>query len=105
MGILPLDQPGGNGQIDFPVMICPVREDEFRASGMRWLGAFKVSEVSDEQVDELSGQITAAWFPAATDDKHHHAVSHDLIDPFGGPDEADPDLTPPLEEDGAEPLD
>jgi len=85
-------------------MVCPVFQDEFRATGMKWLGAFKVSEVGDEQLDELSEHITDAWFPEANGDQLH-AVSDDLINPFGGPDEPDPDLTTPREEDGAEPLD
>ena len=41
-GILPLDQPHDErGRIKDPVMICPVCEDEFRATGVTWLGAFK----------------------------------------------------------------
>ena len=104
MGILPLGQPaGGHGQIEDPVMICPVCEEEFSATGMRWLGAFNVSDVSDEQLDKLSEQIVGTWFPEDSDAALD--VPRPLLDPFGGPDEPDPDLTPPREEDGAEQLD
>lgn len=105
MGILPLDQPAGDrGEIENPVMICPVCEEEFRATGVKWLGAFDVADMSDEEIHEMAEQIATAWFPEVNGD-HLHAVSDDLIDPFGGPDEPDPDLTPPREEDGAGQLD
>src|SRR5579864_9541528 len=39
MGILPLDQPSSeHGQIQDPVMICPICDDEFQAIGIRWRG-------------------------------------------------------------------
>jgi hypothetical protein len=52
MGILPLDQPAGDhGQIEDPVMICPVCEEEFRTTGMKWLGAFNVADMTDDEID------------------------------------------------------
>jgi len=55
MGILPLDQPAEvNGEIEDPVMICPLCEEEFRATGMRWLGAFDVADVTDEEIHDLA---------------------------------------------------
>ena len=40
-GILPLaQQRTPDGGIQDPVMICPVCEVEFRAVGVKWLGAF-----------------------------------------------------------------
>jgi hypothetical protein len=62
MGILPLDQPSSErDQIQDPVMICPICEDEFRATGMRWLGAFDVGDMSDEQLDMLADTVFDAW--------------------------------------------
>ena len=101
MGILPLDQPtGDHGQIEDPLMICPVCEDEFRATGMEWVGAFNVADMADEEIHKMAEQINNVWFPEDSDDRLH-AASYDLLDPFGGPDEPDPDLTPPREEDGS----
>ncbi len=41
-GILPLAQPREpDGTIKNPLMICPVCDDAFRATGMTWLGAFR----------------------------------------------------------------
>jgi hypothetical protein len=41
LGILPLDQPRGeHGEIVDPIMLCPVCEVEYRATGVTWLGAF-----------------------------------------------------------------
>jgi phage terminase large subunit GpA-like protein len=58
MGILPLDQPtGADGEIQDPVMICPACEEEFPATGMRWLGAFNVGDMSDEEIHEVAVQI------------------------------------------------
>jgi hypothetical protein len=103
MGILPLDQPAGDhGQIEDPAMICPVCNDEFRATGMRWLGTFDVAELTDNEVHEMAVALVD-WqdrMSAQTCDKRVYAVSDDLIDPFGGPHERDPDLTIPREEDG-----
>jgi hypothetical protein len=100
MGILPLDQPDGeHGQIEDPVMICPVCEEEFRATGMKWLGAFDVAKLTDEEIHKMAEQIVDTWFPEHSGDRLH-GISDDLIDPFGGPDEPDPDLTPPREEGG-----
>jgi hypothetical protein len=108
MGILRLDQPAGDhGEIEDPMMICPVCEDEFSATGMRWLGAFDVAKLTDKEIHEMAEQINNVWFPDASDDRLH-GISDELgplLDPFGGPDEPDPDLTHPREEDGAEPLD
>jgi hypothetical protein len=47
MGILPLAQPTPDGQIQDPVMICPICEEECRATGMRWLGAFDVGDMTN----------------------------------------------------------
>jgi hypothetical protein len=47
MGILPLDQPRGpTGAIKDLVMICPMCEDEFRATGATWLGAFRPPDLA-----------------------------------------------------------
>jgi hypothetical protein len=62
--------------------------------------AFNVAEMTDEEIHEMAEQINNVWFPDASDDRLH-GISDDLIDPFGGPDEPDPDLTIPREEDGA----
>jgi len=32
-------------------MICPVCEDEFRATGMKWLGGFNVADMTDDEID------------------------------------------------------
>jgi hypothetical protein len=59
IGILPLDQPHGeNGEIEDPVMLCPVCETEFTATGMTWLGAFSCpDDWSDEGVDTWSRAV------------------------------------------------
>lgn len=55
-GILPLDQPqGAQGEIADPVMLCPVCEEEFRATGMKWLGAVRVD--TSESEEEQAGQM------------------------------------------------
>src|SRR5580704_3576295 len=90
MGILPLAQPvGDRGEIQDPVMICSVCKDEFRATGMKWLGAFKLGDMSDGQI--VPAQILDAWFPEEGDrlvDSTRDVPSL-LLDPFGGPDEPD----------------
>jgi len=41
-GDTPLDQPAGDGgEIQDPMMICPICEEEFRATGMTWLGSLR----------------------------------------------------------------
>jgi hypothetical protein len=90
MGILPLERPSGDdGQIQDLVMICPVCKDEFRATGMRWLGAFKVAIMSDAELD--------AWAEHIVDVLSADAIAHGFAqgrtsapeDPFGAGEERD----------------
>jgi len=54
-GILPLDQPPNeHGGIVDSVMICPKCNHEFRATGVTWLGAFDVADMTDEGIEELA---------------------------------------------------
>ena len=80
-GILPLDQPRDErGRIKDPVMICPVCEDEFRATGVIWLGAFKPPDQA-----------------AATDDKTRQwaeDVARVIVNRAQDPDEEAPDGSP-----------
>ena len=86
------------------MMICPVCEEEFTGTGMRWLGAFGVADMSHD-LDEPPDAILDAWF---LNDGSGSIDTPDarwpLPDPFGGLDEPDPDLdlNPPRQEDGAE---
>jgi len=57
-GLLSLDQPAdSHGEIQAPVMIFPVCEEKFRATRMRWHGAFDIADMSDEQLDELADAL------------------------------------------------
>jgi len=56
-------------EIEDPMMICPVCEDEFSATGMRWLGAFDVAKLTDKEIHEMAEQINNVWFPDASDDR------------------------------------
>jgi len=38
-------------------MIFPVCEEKFRATRMRWHGAFDIADMSDEQLDELADAL------------------------------------------------
>ena len=61
LGILPLDQPHDErGWIVDPVMLCPICEVEFRATGVTWLGASR-PPVNDTE-DKLN-----AWAEAFVD--------------------------------------
>ena len=61
MGILRLDQPAGDhGEIQDPVMLCPRCEVEFTASGMRWLGACNVGDMTDEEIHEWAERLSDA---------------------------------------------
>jgi hypothetical protein len=55
LGIVPLGQPREpNGAIQDPVMLCPVCEVEFRATGMRYLVARppgRFGPLSDEEAE------------------------------------------------------
>ena len=71
MGILPLDQPhGGHGEIADPVMLCPVCEKEFRAIGVRWLGAVRVdtSQSEEEQVGQIEEWLLEVLGPVGGED-------------------------------------
>ncbi len=64
-GILPLDQThGDHGEIVDPFMICPVCEEEFRAKGVTWLGAFSPPNVADMTDDETveAAKAIGDWF-------------------------------------------
>ncbi len=37
-----------------PMMICPICEEAFRATGMTWLGAFEVADMTDDGVHEMA---------------------------------------------------
>jgi len=83
---------GDHGEIEDPMMICPVCEDEFSATGMRWLGAFDVAKLTDKEIHEMAEQINNVWFPDASDDRLH-GISDELgplLDPFWWTDEPDP---------------
>jgi hypothetical protein len=72
MGILPLGQPAGDhGEIQDPVMICPICDDEFRATGMRWLGAFSppnLADITDDELDAWADQFVEAVLGGAVQD-------------------------------------
>ena len=63
MGILPLDQEPGegaaSGTIENPVMICPVCDVEYRATGMTWLGAIDLRGMTDAELHELAEALNA----------------------------------------------
>jgi hypothetical protein len=63
-GILPLDQPKEpSGAIQDPVMLCPVCGDEFRATGIRRLGAAKppdLATATDEDIERWAEEFAAA---------------------------------------------
>ena len=42
------------GTIESPIMNCPVCESEYRATGMTWLGAVDVGDMTDAELDELT---------------------------------------------------
>lgn len=56
-GILPLhqepDDDAVDGKIENPVMICPNCQQEFRATGMTWMGAVSVADMTDNEIDDL----------------------------------------------------
>jgi hypothetical protein len=62
-GILPLHQDPGEdaipGTIENPVMICPVCDEEFRATGMTWMGAWSLADMTDAELDELTDVLIA----------------------------------------------
>jgi hypothetical protein len=60
MGIVPLDQPQGEGEgIDDAVMICAVCDDAFSVTGMTWLGASRppLGEMTDEEIDAWAAEV------------------------------------------------
>jgi len=63
-GILPLDQPmEPSGAIQDPVMLCPVCGDEFRATGIRRLGASRppdLATATDEEIERWVEGLAAA---------------------------------------------
>jgi len=36
------------------MMICPLCEEEFRATGISWLGNFEVTDMTDDEVHEMA---------------------------------------------------
>jgi hypothetical protein len=62
-GILPLHQEPGEGAtpgtIENPVMICPVCDAEFRATGMTGMGAVSVSDMTDDELELLADAAIA----------------------------------------------
>jgi hypothetical protein len=60
-GILPLDQATGEDAIpgtnENPVMMCPMCQQEFRATGMTWLGAWDVVDMTDEELHEFAAAL------------------------------------------------
>ena len=62
-GILPLhqepDEGAVAGTIENPVMICPVCEAEFHTTGMVWMGAVDVGDMTDAELDELTEVLIA----------------------------------------------
>jgi len=55
LGILPLDQPHDpDGSIPDPLMLCPSCQQEFRAEGMTWLGAWDIADMTDEELEALA---------------------------------------------------
>jgi len=58
LGILPLDQPRDErGRIVDPVMLCPVCDREFRATGLTWLGAVEVPADWDELPEDEKMEV------------------------------------------------
>ena len=47
------------GSIENPVMICPVCEKEYRATGMTWIGSISVAGLTDTQLNELAEELCA----------------------------------------------
>jgi len=93
LGILPLDQPHDpDGGITDPIMLCPVCNEEFRAVGAKWLGAFRPPDnATDEERDrwaqdvaDLMAERAAGWTEHGDDDP--------TIDICGGPEEPDPEF-------------
>jgi|HubBroStandDraft_1064217.scaffolds.fasta_scaffold523104_1 hypothetical protein len=89
MGILPLDQPGGaHGEIQDPVMICPVCDEEFTAEGMSWFGAFNVADMTDEEIHEWAERLSdAIWGTGHEGDRDAADDPVELLDIDGGPDD------------------
>jgi len=89
MGILPLDKPARDrGEFQDPIMICPICEEEFRATGMTWLGVFAVADMTDDEVHEVAIALVE-WqdrMSAQASDNRVPTVSDDFgpLDPFGG---------------------
>ena len=81
MGILPLDQPRGpTGAIKDPVMICPICEDEFRATGATWLGAFRPPDLA-----KSTENGTRQWAKDVAKAITNRAQDHDEEAPDGSP--------------------
>lgn len=61
-GILPLEQPHtADGGIQDPVMICPICETEFRATGSKWLGAIKPPTNWESLSEEAKSKGLRGW--------------------------------------------
>ena len=62
-GILPLHQDRQDdalpGTIENPVMICPVCDEKFRATGMTWMGAVDVGDMTDAEFHEFAEVLSA----------------------------------------------
>jgi hypothetical protein len=67
LGILPLAQPHTpDGGIQDPLLICPVCDNrEFRAIGVKWLGAFPKPTESADEHDAALSRIAEQMAPRA----------------------------------------
>jgi hypothetical protein len=55
-------EPGDDavpGTIQNPVMICPVCSAEYRATGVTWMGAWSVRDMTDAELDEFAKVLHA----------------------------------------------
>ena len=93
MGILPLHQEPGDGAvtgtIENPVMICPVCETEYRATGVTWMGAVSVADLSDDQCHDVARQTLARAKEVhnrSTSDSSRHEPSKSVSSRSPGPD-------------------
>jgi hypothetical protein len=67
-----VDQPHDDrGRIADPVMVCPVCQGEFRATGMEWLGAVRVGECADASEEEIDAWTDAFVNSVAAADEEH----------------------------------
>jgi ribosomal protein S27AE len=79
MGILALHQDPGEdavrGTIENPVLICPICDTEFRATGMTWMGAVDVRDMTDDEIEEYAKAVLERFGAMAAGHPADDAVS------------------------------